>query len=155
MKLFIMCLIVLFINVSCFGIVTEKDETDQMVFLRILYEDGNPVSIKYEILPGKVKKPKILNYNAGDLFFEITDNDGNIISEGKVWNQPAGSYEYVDDNGNLKNINVKSESAEITVRVNYDPKISKLNLFEVPESVSLKKNKSEFIQIAAFKINLK
>ena len=154
MKIIFMSLIVLFINVSCFGVVTQKDDTDRMIFIKVKMENGTPTAIDYEILPGKVKTPKVQSYKPNDLFFEVTSKEENVISEGTVADLSNNNYEYVDENGELKNVEVESNSTEVVVRVNYDERISIINLYKIPDNASLKKSKNEFIPLASFNINL-
>ena len=154
MKLITMSLIVLFINVSCFGIATEKDGADRMIFIKVKMEDKSPVAIEYEILPGKVKTPKVKTYRTGDLFFEVTSDDKVIISEGSIDDLSNKKYEYVNENGELRTVDVENNSTELVVRINYDKRIAKINLYKIPDNVSLKKSKSEFIPLASFNINL-
>lgn len=154
MKSILLSVILLFINVSCFGTMTEKEETDKMVFIRIKLIEGNPSGISYEVLPGKIKTPKVKNYKPDDIFYEVTGSDDSIIAEGTVDDLSNRKYEYVNEKGELNTVDVKHDSTEIVVRVNYNKKISKINLFKIPGDNSLKKSKEQFIPLGSFTINL-
>jgi len=154
MKIILIYAVLLFVNISCFGVVTEKEQQDKMIFIKVNIVEGKPAEINYEILPGKIKTPKVATYFADDIFYEILDAENSIIADGVVKDPSLRNYEYVNEKGELNTINVKRDSSEVIVRVNYEKNISKINLYRVPEDNSLRKDKHQFIQIGSFPIKI-
>ena len=154
MKLLLFSVILLFINVSCFGTITEKEETDKIVYIKIKLDEGQPSDISYEVVPGKVKTPKVKEYKPNELFYEIVLDDNSILIDGVVDDPSNNKYEFVDESGKLNTVDVKQDNAEAVVRVNYNKKIVKINFFKTPDDQSLQKSKDKFLPLASFPINL-
>lgn len=144
-----------FINISCFGVAAEKNETDKIFYIKVKLIEGKPSEINYEILEGKIKTPKVQSFNPNDIYYELISNEETLIYEGSVPDPSIQKYEYTGDNGEIKSVEVKQDTSEVVVRTNYNGKISKINLFKIPTGGSLKKSKDEFIPLGSFKIIIK
>ena len=154
MKSILIAVTLLFINASCFGVITGKKESDKIVYIRIKLVEGKPSQVTNEVVQGKLKTPKVNVYKSNQIYYEVLSVGNSLLFEGAVDDPSTKIYEYVDEAGNLKIKEVKQDYVEMLIRVNYDESISKINLFKIPDDNSLKKNKDQFLPIGSFSINL-
>jgi len=154
MKLLVLSVVLLIINNSCFGIAVEKNKTDKMIYIKVKLVEGQPSEINYEILEGKIKTPKVQTFNPNEIYYELISNDESLIFEGSVADPSIQKYEYTGDNGEIKSVEVKQDTAEVVIRTNFDEKISKINLYKIPAGGSLRKSKDEFLPLGSFQIKL-
>lgn len=128
----LLSLLMVLVTASFFAGVAAGSEGHRIVFLNLTMVNG-VVRLDYvNIVPGKLKTPKVLMRVPGHILFSVLGEDQTLLYEGVVRDPSNIRYEYVDDNGQLKSKWVVSDSVSFSVRMPYQEGIQAARFSIIP-----------------------
>lgn len=113
--------------------VAKSTVGDSIVFLHLRVVDSTVRLIRVEVRPGTLKQPRSLQAKPGEIRLEVADGQGHLLHEGLMPDPTHVVYEYVDDQGELRQRLVVKDSADAVVRIPYDVRAWSVQFQQVPD----------------------
>ncbi len=124
-----MALIITLLLIS--SVIAKAAGTENKVVFLQFHIDSNSISLtKSTMADGELKKTRIRT-ESKEIYFEIVSKDSQLLSSGNIENPLVRKFEYEnpDKPGEILNKIINLESAEFTVRVDYNNRIDKINFY--------------------------
>jgi hypothetical protein len=124
-----MALIITLLLIS--SVIAKAAGTENKVVFLQFHIDSNSISLtKSTMADGELKKTRIRT-ESKEIYFEIVSKDSQLLSSGNIENPLVRKFEYEnpDKPGEILQKIVNLESAEFTVRINYNNQIDKINFY--------------------------
>lgn len=130
-------IIALFLISSVISVATGTE--DKIVFLKFRIDSNSIVLTKTTLADGKLKNSRN-NISNKEIYFEVVSKDSRLLSSGNIENPLVKKLEYEnpDKPGELLHKIVNLESAEFTVRINYNNQIDRINFYRAQYDKDLK-----------------
>ncbi|MEJ2658773.1 MAG: hypothetical protein P8012_16555 [Desulfobacterales bacterium] len=134
---------------------TSADENIVHLNLRI-------TSNKIELLNTKITAGRLKsfhqknNFSKNNIYFEIFADDGKRIYNSTIPNPFIRYLESADENGNISSVRIILDTAFVSIRIPYHPKINHVDFFKLSgENIENRLSANELQKIDSIVLNIK
>lgn len=131
---FILPVIFIFI-ISCSLNKAQDLQADQIIFLNLKLMKGQICLESFKIVEGKLKRPKNVRLIKDHICYKVFTKTGIKHYEAVIVDPSNITYEYEDDQGQLRSKKVVLDSVNFSVRLPYDESIHRVEFYKITDGI--------------------
>lgn len=106
-------------------------QNNKIIFVNVNFMEDKVALNNVWVMEGKLKRPKIVIAQDNQIYYSVFTRGNEVIIQGRIQDPLQRRYEYVDDDGQLKNIVVTQDSTDILIRIPYHQEVWRMEFSKV------------------------